>query len=73
MEAVPSPCASSRPVPFALAVTRPRSEYPRRQVKLTNRDSHEDPNIQQNDCRNFKDPNFELNRMEHDMAIQARP
>jgi len=41
--------------------------------KFSDRDASEDPNITQNDCRPYKDPNFETRRREHHMAVQAVP
>ena len=39
--------------------------------KFSDRDAQEDPNIQQNDCRPYKDPNFETKRKEISVGMQA--
>jgi len=57
---------------YVLALSRRRREF-QSPYKFADRDSHEDPNLQYNDCRPYKDPNFELKRMTHDLAIQAVP
>ena len=56
---------------FVLRMSRPRRDMAAPH-KFSDRDSHEDPNMQQNDCRGYKDPNFELKRREHDVGVQAR-
>jgi len=57
---------------LVLALHRKRKEFgvP---YKFSDRDAQEDPNITQNDCRPYKDPNFELRRKEHNAAVQAVP
>lgn len=57
---------------FVLALARKRREFAT-PYKFSDRDAQEDPNIQQNDCRPYKDPNFELRRNEHQLGTQAVP
>jgi len=57
---------------FVLQLSRKRREF-HSVYKFSDRDAAEDPNLQQNDCRKYNDPNFELRRKEHDRAIQAAP
>jgi len=57
---------------FVLRMSRPRRDLGAPH-KFSDRDSHEDPNMQDNGCRSYKDPNFELKRTEHDIGIQALP
>ena len=59
--------------PYVLALTRSRREFGQKHTTFQDRDSHDDPNAQYNDCRPYKDPNFELQRWTHDMAVQALP
>ena len=58
---------------FSVALSRKRREFgadpPGR--KFSDRDSHDDPCRESNDCRQYKDPNFELRKRETDVAIQA--
>ena len=56
---------------FVLQLLRRRREF-HGVYKFTDRDAAEDPNIQQNDCRKYNDPNFELRRREHHLSIQVR-
>uniref|UniRef100_A0A7S2JAQ3 WD repeat-containing protein 63 n=1 Tax=Haptolina brevifila TaxID=156173 RepID=A0A7S2JAQ3_9EUKA len=55
---------------FILSMVRKRREFGAA-FKFSDRDAQEDPNLTQNDCRPYKDPNFELRRKEHDIAVQA--
>ena len=57
---------------FVIAVQRRRREFGAT-YKFSDRDAQEDPNIQQNDCRPYKDPNFELKRKAVDTGVQAVP
>ena len=57
---------------IVVRLSRPRKEYGVA-YKFTDRDANEDPNITHNDCRPYKDPNFELRRREHDTGVQAVP
>jgi len=57
---------------IVLALYRRRKEFGVN-VKFSDRDAAEDPNITQNDCRPYKDPNFETRRREHHLAVQAVP
>jgi len=59
--------------PFVLALTRSRREFGQKHNIFQDRDAHDDPNLQYNDCRPYKDPNFELKRWTHDIAAQAIP
>ena len=59
--------------PYVLALTRSRREFGQKHNAFSDRDSHDDPNSQYNDCRPYKDPNFELKRWTHDIAVQALP
>lgn len=56
--------------PFTLQLARSRREF-HATYKFSDRDAAEDPNIQQNDVRKYNDPNFELRRKEHAIAIQV--
>ena len=49
---------------YVLHVSRIRREFGAKHPKFGDRDSGEDPNLTNNDCRPFKDPNFELRRRE---------
>ena len=57
---------------FVLSIMRRRKEF-NGPYKFSDRDAQEDPNIQQNDCRPYKDPNFETRRREHHASVQAVP
>jgi len=56
--------------PLVVQISRRRREF-KAPYKFTDKDSQELWNSSQMECRPFKDPNFELRRMEHDMGIQA--
>jgi len=57
---------------FVVQFQRKRREFGA-VYRFSDRDSQDDPNVAQNDCRQYKDPNFELRKKEHDIAIQACP
>jgi len=57
---------------FVLSMVRKRREFGAA-YKFSDRDAQEDPNLTQNDCRPYKDPNFELRRKEHHIGVQACP
>ena len=57
---------------YVLTMVRRRKEFCA-PYKFSDRDAQEDPNIQQNDCRPYKDPNFETKRKEHSIGVQAVP
>ena len=59
--------------PYVLALTRRRREFGQKHTIFQDRDAHDDPNLQYNDCRPYKDPNFELKRWTHDIAAMAIP
>ena len=59
--------------PYVLALTRSRREFGQKHNIFQDRDAHDDPNLQYNDCRPYKAPNFELKRWTHDIAAQAIP
>ena len=58
--------------PYVLAMVRKRREFGAA-YKFSDRDAQEDPNLTQNDCRPYKDPNFELRRKELSVGVQAIP
>ena len=58
--------------PIVMTAQRKRKEF-KREYKFGDRDSHELWNSAQMECRPFKDPNFDLKRMEMDLGIQAVP
>ena len=64
-------CTDTRPR-YVMALTCKRKEF-NKAHKFSDRDSSEDPNITMNDCRPYKDPNFETRRKEHHVGIQAVP
>lgn len=53
-----------------LVVQRKRREF-HQPAKLADKDAHEQWNSSQMECRPFKDPNFDMRRMEQDVAVQA--
>ena len=53
-------CTDTRPR-YVMALTCKRKEF-NKAHKFSDRDSSEDPNITMNDCRPYKDPNFETRR-----------
>ncbi|GIL86238.1 hypothetical protein Vretimale_13768 [Volvox reticuliferus] len=65
--------ASVRPrrEPIRLVVQRKRREFHQSGVKLADKDAHELWNSSQMECRPFKDPNFDMRRMEQDVSVQA--
>ncbi|PNW72384.1 hypothetical protein CHLRE_16g674515v5 [Chlamydomonas reinhardtii] len=65
--------ASVRPRrdPIRLVVQRRRREFNQPNAKLADKDAHELWNSSQMECRPFKDPNFDMRRMEQDVAVQA--
>ncbi|GLC44506.1 hypothetical protein PLESTB_000065900 [Pleodorina starrii] len=65
--------ASVRPrrEPIRLVVQRRRREFHQSGVKLADKDAHELWNSSQMECRPFKDPNFDMRRMEQDVGVQA--
>ena len=58
--------------PIVMEVFRKRREFGA-DVKLVDTDSADLWNSSQMECRPFKDVNFVLDRMEHDVAVQAIP
>ncbi|KXZ55747.1 hypothetical protein GPECTOR_2g1297 [Gonium pectorale] len=65
--------ASVRPRrdPIRLVVQRRRREFHAPNIKLADKDAHELWNSSQMECRPFKDPNFDMRRMEQDVGVQA--
>jgi len=57
---------------FVMQMVRKRREFGAA-YRFSDRDAGEDPNITQNDCRQYKDPNFELRRKEMSIGVQAVP
>ncbi len=57
---------------FVVQFVRKRREFGA-VYRFSDRDAIDDPNAAQNDCRQYKDPNFELRRKELHVAIQAVP
>ena len=55
---------------ISMEISRKRREFGAA-FKLSDKDSQELWNSSQMECRPFKDPNFELKRLEHDIGIQA--
>ena len=57
---------------IVMSMVRKRKEF-NVPYKFSDRDAQEDPNITQNDCRPYKDPNFETKRKELHIGVQAVP
>ena len=57
---------------FVLGFLRKRREFGSA-YKCSDRDAQEDPYITANDCRQYKDPNFDLRRKEISVGVQAIP
>jgi len=62
---------SHRP-PCVLLAHQPRRAF-HQVCNLSDKDSSELWNSSQMECRPFKDPTYDLRRMEQDMAVQAVP
>uniref|UniRef100_A0A7S0R4E4 WD repeat-containing protein 63 n=1 Tax=Pyramimonas obovata TaxID=1411642 RepID=A0A7S0R4E4_9CHLO len=58
--------------PLVVSISRKRREFGLA-FKLSDKDAQELWNSSQMECRPYRDSNFELRRMEHDLAIQAIP
>ena len=57
---------------FVMQFVRKRREFGLA-YRFSDRDAIDDPNAAQNDCRQYKDPSFELRRKELHVAVQAVP
>jgi len=56
--------------PMRIVVSRPRVEF-NQAYRHYDKDAHELWNSSQMECRPFKDPNYDLKRMEQSVAVQA--
>eukprot|EP00955_Chlamydomonas_euryale_P115544 366358-Chlamydomonas_euryale.AAC.7 len=62
----------ARREPVAVILQRPRRAF-NAPASLSDKDAAELWNSSQMECRPFKDPNFDLRRMEKDVSVQAVP
>ena len=58
----------TRREPIRIIIQRKRKDF-RQAFKLADKDAHELWNSSQMECRPFKDPNFDMRKMEQEVAV----